>query len=270
MKDVYYLGPKGSFSYILAAQLFSNDSHSLVPSDTFSSIVKNLDANSLAILPVENSISSNVHQNIDLILNYGLKIKAEAYLNISYMQVALKVSDKSKINTLIVHPMAELQCKNFIEDNNYKIISAKSNSHAQKLLIEKNNPEIAAISTNILLDENKLEFTDSCLENFKNNQTRFLMVSKNLEDQKGDKASFLFTIKHEVGSLMKLLTVFLENNLNLTKIESRPIPGTDWEYRFWIDIELGSKNVDDVAKILSSKVDDMTLMGCYPHGKLYS
>mgnify|MGYP001182272217 CR=1 FL=1 len=268
--DVYYLGPEGTFSHQIAKKYF-DETYNLIPVANFKNIAEKIkENNALAILPVENSISSNVHQNIDIILQNNLKIIGEVYCRIEFSLVGIKNSKLSDIKKAFAHPMAVLQTKKFIEKNNFEILEASSNVDAQIKLAKENLSDFAAISTNILFDPS-LKILQSNIADYKNNQTRFSIVTSeaDLYSYPATKLSVLFTTQHQPGALLNVLETLAVNKFNLSKIESRPIPETEFEYMFWIDVELGGKSTIEFEQIFKNKVSSYKLIGAYKKGKLY-
>lgn len=269
MKNVYYLGPPGTFSGEVAEKLFVAKKVNFINTESLSDIADALkNETDLGILPLENSISSNVHQSVDLILNYGLTIIQEAYLNINFDIVGLRNTDLKKIKKVIAHPMAFLQCQQILKGLNAQTQNANSNISSQYDIIQENSLETIAISTKNLVDQEKLVTLKTNISDFYNNHTRFVVVQKISDSipDKGNKISLLFKTPHVPGSLAKILNNLAEKNLNLTKIESRPIPGTNWEYLFWIDILIGNNALNLVEESMRELTTYLKCIGRYNEG----
>lgn len=266
---VYYLGPEKSFSHQLAKQYFKGTSATLIPCECFEDITDSITGDDLGVLPVENSTTSNVAQGIELIIEQKLKIVGEAFLPININLAIVKGGDLKNIQFIHGHQIALKQCSNFIKQHGLKTVEHKSNSAAQEALLKSKDPNAAAICGNELINNNELEIAIRDLNNYKNNLTRFLIVSKNNTIlPAGDKLTVLFNARHEPGSLAKALQVIAALNINLTKISSHQIPGTDWEYLFWIDLELTGE-LAEFENIFKNAVKRFEIIGRYDRGKTY-
>lgn len=267
---IYYLGPVGSFSYIAAKNAYPKDQ--LISTNSFEEIILNTESDheSLGILPIENSITSDVYVNIDSIFARKLYIVKEIYLSITMNLIGLKNSKVEKIKTVYSHPKALVQCTKYISSHKLSSVEASSTAAAQEIVMQKNDLSLAAIGSNELVDKEKLEILESNIGNEKNNKTRFVSVSskQSLKDEK--KATAIFSVKHEPGSLAKVLGKLAHVGINLTKIESRPIPGTEWEYKFWIDFEIEKEKMKVALNTLKENSLDVRIVGVYEKGKLYS
>lgn len=271
MSNVYFLGPSGSYSNILAKQAFSKEDK-LVPCDNFIDVVDRTkdDKEGVAVLPIENSITSSVHENFDYIFAGGLTIIDEAYLQINLHLITLKGAELNKIKNVYSHPKALAQCSELIKKNSFKAVESRSTADAAQEVLKIKDATNAVIGSAELAGDNELEIAQENVGNEKNNYTRFVFVqaaSKANSIEECNKCTLKFEIKHEPGSLANMLQSIANENGNITKIESRPIPGSDWEYNFWIDIEYPELQIiiDTVAKnAYSSEV-----LGVYRHGKIY-
>jgi prephenate dehydratase len=267
---VYYLGPVTSFSHQLARLYFKNIEADLTPCSSFEEISDSIGSDALGILPVENSTTSNVAQGIELIIEQKLRIVGEGYLPININIAVIKGAKLESIKVLHGHQIALKQCSNFIKKLGLKSVEHKSNSAAQEALILSQDTSSAAICGNELLDDKVLEIAAKDLNNYKNNLTRFLIVKKGSEiSQSGDKLTVLFNARHEPGSLAKALQAIADLNINLTKISSHQIPGTDWEYMFWIDLELNG-TLDEFENSFKNVVQRYEIIGRYNRGKVYN
>lgn len=272
MKHIFFLGPVGTFSSQVALKLFNPKEEHLISCASFDEVVEQLtDDHHLGILPIENSISNNVHQVIDLIIKNQLSIVEEAYLAVNFNLVGLAKSNIDLIKTVIAHPMAAVQCENIIKSLGLKVLNSKSNIHSQELLLTKNDPSFAALTNELIVDSDNLEIFQSNVADYQHNYTRFVVVRRSPVNLLHDasKISLLFKTPHQPGSLAKILGKLAAHHLNLTKIESRPIPGTDWEYLFWLDLEKNEYKVNNLVHLLENEVTYLNIIGLYPTGKIY-
>lgn len=263
---VFYLGPEGSFSHSLVQKVFFDERFELIPLDSFREVIQKTveTKESVGVLAVENSITSSVHDNIDSIFQNDLKIVGEAELKINlhlFGQKGLKVED---IKQVYSHAKAFSQCNDFVFKNNLEIVETNSTSAAKRIVVSQDNPEIGFIGGFDLLDDS-VEIIKEDISDEKFNLTRFVFVSQDnvqLFNIEKTKKMIKFHLKHESGSLAKVLTKLSEVGINLTKIESRPIPGTEWEYSFLIEFEGG--DIDMVTSVLDEVTSRYWVIGEYP------
>jgi chorismate mutase / prephenate dehydratase len=271
---VYYLGPIGSFSDILVKQVFDNKIYEFYPSNTFDDILNKIltEADSIGVLPLENSITSDIHINIDNIFNNNVKIIGEASLLIKLNLIGLKNSKLENITKIISHHQPIKQASNFIKTNNLQTEIADSTAQAVQSIIKQNNPEIAAIGSSYHVKNPDITILQTNIGNEKHNITRFVFISQ--QDNYNNpnvvnKVTLSFKVKHIPGSLAKLLSAISSVEANLTKIESRPIPGTDWEYRFWVDIEVANHIIPKLIDVVSEESLEYKVIGMYSKGQKY-
>lgn len=283
MNNIYYLGPKDSYSHNIAKKVFGASEH--IACNNFGNVVKNTlnQKDSIGVLPIENSITSNIHENMDYLFKENLMIIAEAYLKIRLYLVGFKNAAIENIKKVYSHAAALSQCKGYIQSHNFTIQETASTASAKNLILKINDKRIAAIGSKELTDDPKLKILDGDIGDVKFNITRFAFVSKNentpgvadsqvlleVEKQK-NKASLMFTLTNQPGTLAKMLTEFSKVKLNLVKIDSRPIPATRWEYQFWVDIE-NDKEIkqNPLSDILKKNSQSYKIIGIYPSGKIY-
>lgn len=266
---LYYLGPEGTFSHIIAG--FLCPAAVVEPRRSFREIVESVIADrAFGVLPIENSSTSDIHETIDLILNHDLRIVAEGYLNVRLQLVGLKSAVPAGVTTVLSHPKALAQCSRFISTGKLSTEETTSTGAAQAEVLKRGDPTCAAIGGGELLDPQALAIIQSNIGDFGRNQTRFVVVSKSqdpIAKQEPNKLSLSFKIPHQPGSLARILARFAEQKLNLTKIESRPIPGTDWEYNFWVDLEC--QNINQAIELAQRETMACKVIGSYVRGLAY-
>jgi len=276
MKKVFYLGPEGSYSHSIAKQMFGKRDYELIAQESFGEIINHTTSitHSIGVLPIENSITSDIHENIDHLFTHDMTISQEAFLRINLHLVGLPTATREDITEVYSHERALAQCSKFIAEHNLKAHPSQSTSRGRDIILEKNNKSVAVIGSKILVEKNKLKILQENIGNDKYNMTRFVFVVKDFSDDLQsikNKASIIFKVPHVSGSLAVLLQEIAKLKLNLTKIESRPIPGTNWEYQFWIDLEnitgpLEKKILDTLFK---KNTLEYKILGIYPSGKIY-
>jgi chorismate mutase/prephenate dehydratase len=247
-----YLGPKGSFTYEVA---YSKYRQELTPLVNISSVFKEVQDNNLdyGIVPIENSIHGSVIETIDNLKKFDLKIVRELKLKIHHQFC----SNENSVNNIIKiysKDVAYNQCKNFIKKNkleNINFIPVESTSKGAEIVV--NEPNSGVICSKMSADLFKLKVLYKNIEDSKDNETRFIVLSKNkISKNKNKKISIIAKIDNMPGSLCNFLEQFSKNNVNLTKIESRP-DKDDKNFNYWFYIEFEG-NIDDlvIKKILEN------------------
>lgn len=265
--EVGYLGPEGSFSNQATRERFGAS----IKSTSFSSIPDVFRAVETGkcdygVVPIENSTEGLVNSTLDMFLNSDLLIYSEIYMRISIHLLGYE-TDLSKIKTLYGIRIANLQCKHWINANlpNVEIIETSSTAKAAMMVAEKK--EGAAIASKISADIYGLNIIRESIEDLSNNTTRFLIIGKSQCLPTGnDKTSIVFSVADKPGALYLALKPFFENNINLTKVESRPTRRNSWEYNFFIDFH-GHEKDEIISKVLSDLRDRATfvrILGSYP------
>lgn len=276
MKKLFYLGPEDSYSYIITKQIMLEKEYELVDVESFSEIIENTGKikNAIGVLPIENSITSDIHENIDYLFKTDVKIFYEAFLRINLQLIGLKDTTIQDIKTVYSHERALAQCNDFIKEHNLDTKETQSTAKGKELLLEKQDKTIGIIGSKILANHPQLKILQENIGNDMYNMTRFVFVindEHNFSD-KANKASVIFTVPHMPGALAKLLTELADKHMNVTKIESRPIPGTNWEYQFWIDIENpnGAITIEQIKNLFDKNTLSYKIAGIYPSGEIFS
>lgn len=270
--NVFYLGPVGTFSHKLAKHCCPNDA--LKPVENFAKLFRELieTENALGVVPVENSTSSNVHENIDFLFSGKYEIKSESYLKINLNLYGISSANLSEIKVVYSHSKAIEQCSNFISNHSLKTNPVESTANAIKLVLEKKDKTLAALGN--FSDIRNLNLLSENIGNEEFNLTRFLHVTKKTSndfiDIKGKKLSVVFKLPHVEGALSKVLTKIATLKINLSKIESKPIAGSKFEYLFWLDLEMRSEKLySELLNTLNSNTKNLQIIGRYKVGKIY-
>lgn len=222
-----------------------------------------------AVMAIENSIAGSILQNYALLMKYNFTVIGEVYLNIQMNLMALPGVSLSNIDTVQSHPMALRQCSEFLWTMpDKKWVEMEDTALAAKQITEKQLNSTAAIANTLAAERFGLNILKSRIETHKQNFTRFLILSKlPLPIENANKASICIQLKHENGSLGRVLNVFTQNNVNLTKIQSVPIIGKPYEYSFHIDFEW--RNESDYEQSMN-EIDEhiilKTILGKYKKG----
>lgn len=275
MKKIFYLGAEDSYSYLISKQVIFDKHNTLVPANNFSEIVEStIKTKGIGVLPIENSITSDIHANIEYLFKTDLKILFEAFLRIKLNLIGLKQATIQDIKTVYSHERALAQSSEFLKEHTMTTVEANSTSAAKEILLEKHDISIGAIGSKALAGNPQLQVIQENIGNDQYNMTRFVFVGNDHMDLVTgikNKTSVIFTVPHMPGALAQLLTVIAQEHLNVTKIESRPIPGTNWEYQFWIDIENtnGELQKEYIDTIFTKNTLSYKIIGIYPKGEIF-
>ncbi|MCM2325113.1 MAG: prephenate dehydratase [Candidatus Woesearchaeota archaeon] len=232
MSKISVLGPKGTFSDMAARKLEYDIIYHPSHEDVILSL-KNNEAK-FALLAFENQLSGTILENLDLMIKNDLKIIKEIVLPIHHNLCAMDTA--KPVKKIFSHPQGFLQCRNFL-GRKYELIEMKSTADSFEHIKKNHLADAACIGTKLACEIYGFKILDENIEDFHHNETRFFVISKNESEEKGKKASIIFKVKHEPGSLVNSLQRPAKHDINLTKIESRPIPERPWEYMFYCDLE---------------------------------
>ena len=242
MKKVAIQGIAGSFHEDAATNYFGEEPIEIVECKTFKQVCEFIDNDevNIAVMAIENSIAGSLLQNYALIRDYHLKIIGEIYIHIQMNLMVLPGVKKKEIKEIYSHPVSFMQCAEYLEKYfpNAEKKELGDNAKVAKLISDEKIKNAAAISNLRSASLYGLEILDKGIESNKKNYTRFLILAKHGNPAEGtNKASLCFEVGHFYGSLAKVLNIFAENKINLTKIQSVPIIGKPNEYTFHVDIE---------------------------------
>lgn len=231
----------------------------------FDSVVS--DKSDAALAPIENSLAGSIHQNYDLLLRHDLHIIGEYLLRVHHCLIALSGVKKEDIRKAISHPQALGQCAVYLRNLNIKPEAVYDTAGSVKMLKESGAGDTAAIASRRAAEIYGMQILEEGIEDNTENYTRFLAVGREPVVPEGEaKTSIVFTLKNQPGSLFKAMSVFALRDIDLTKIESRPLQGKPWEYLFYIDF-IGSA-YDDVVKRALDHLGEYALtlrmLGSYP------
>ncbi|MHA1379933.1 MAG: prephenate dehydratase [Candidatus Helarchaeota archaeon] len=265
---IAFLGPRGTFSDQAAQNYFSPNSI-FIPLNSFTEIFRSVRVGEadFGVVPIENSTSGSIGLTLDLLLETDIGVCGEIIERITLCLITPKNVEKKDIEKVYSHPQPFSQSRKFLEDNlpNVELITTKSTVNAVELV--KNTSNAAAIGSELAGKIHNMEILRKGIEDVPNNYTRFFVIGNYKVPETGkDKTSIAFSVKHVPGALMNALKVFAERNINLTKLESRPLKSTPWEYFFYTDFEghIDSKICKEALKELKKYTNMVKIFGSYP------
>ncbi len=273
MKRIAIQGIRGAFHEI-AARHYHQQPIDVVPAISFNELIVESKRNDGGIMAIENSIAGTLIRNFPLIQQSDLDITGEIYLRIKHNLMALPGQRIEDINKVYSHPMAIAQCRTFFEQfPHICLVNAEDTALSALKIYKEGTNSVAAIASTKAAELYQLEIIAESIETDKQNYTRFLSLERKSEDINEadfEKVSLCFTLKHEIGSLHKFLKLLSEDGANLTKIQSVPIIGDRWNYRFFIDFVMNDPSLYQlIIKKINKATTDLQVLGRYKTGIYY-
>ncbi len=273
-KRISIQGYEGSFHEVAALAYF-NEPVSIIPCDTFREVVKlasDQKKSDGGLMAIENSIAGSILPNYSLLQKSKLIIAGEIYLQINQQLMANPGVTTSDISEVHSHPMALLQCMDYLEKfPQWKLVESEDTALSAKHIHRHQNKHVAVIASKRAAELYSLEILGKNIQSNKNNYTRFLYLRPgNVFDQLegSNKASINFHTDHSRGSLAKVLTRIAEGNINLSKLQSLPIPGAEWEYSFHADMEFDEpEQLEGVLENIKPVTQALEVLGIYRKGR---
>lgn len=264
---VVFQGAEGAYSQAAMLTYFGEDINSFHV-DTFRDAMSAIEEGSadFAVLPIENSTAGIVNEIYDLLVEYENYIVGEQVIRIEHCLLAVPGTRLSDIRRVYSHPQSLMQSARFLADYGWQQISMQNNAFAAGKVAEEQDRTQAAIAGEHAGRIYGLEVLKKGVNHSGNNSTRFIIVTnQKIFKEDAKKISICFEVPHESGSLYHMLSHFIYNNLNMTKIESRPIEGRNWEYRFFVDFEgnLADSAVKNALRGLREEARNMKILGNY-------
>ena len=251
---------------------FFDSEFELIECKTFEEVckVKSQGKCDYGVLAIENTLAGSFLPNYNLLQQYNLKILGEVYLHIEQNLLCVPGQKLEDIRFIRSHPMALLQCSEFLNDNSHiAAIEAFDTAGSAREIKKHLLMDTAAIAGRFAAEKFGLQILKQGIENIKQNHTRFMILNGNPDFEiHPDKASVSYTVSHEVGSLADTLKVFQEQGINLTKIQSVPILGKPYEYKFHVDLEWEDvSNYHSSLSLIEPMVDELDILGEYERGE---
>jgi len=265
---VAFQGERGAFSEEAAVKLLGEEI-SLVPRPTFEAAFSAIrdGAADYILAPIENSLAGSVHRSFDLLVDSGLNILAEVVIPIAHNLIAAPGARFEEIAVVESHPVALAQCEQFFAAHpRIKRIVAEDTAGSVREVVKSGDRTRAAIAGRRAAEIYGGVILQEHLEDNRENYTRFLLLSKSQAvPENADKLSLVFQLDHRPGALYHALEPFARRNLNLMKIESRPVHGSPWQYRFYLDLQASRRDPEVAAALreLESLVVDLRILGSY-------
>jgi prephenate dehydratase len=266
-------GFEGSFHQVAAQQFFGKQVE-VITCATFREVIKIASSKKESdggVMAIENSIAGSILPNYNLLQKSNLKIAGEIYLQIRQNLLVNRGVKLEDIREVHSHHMALQQCLEFLDKHNWKLVETDDTALSAKHVHQTRSKHIAAVASKLAADLYDLEIIGPNIHTLKNNYTRFLVLQREdsaavIED--ANKASVNFHTDHSRGSLAKVLTRIAESGINLSKLQSFPIPGSDWKYSFHADMEFESRDQFEKAiKKIKPLTEDIRVYGIYKKGK---
>jgi len=265
---IVFQGVEGAYSQQAMTEYFGKecDSFHVETWKDAMEAIKNGEAD-FAVLPIENSSAGIVSENYDLLVEYDNYIVGEQVIQIRHALLGRPEATLEDITTVYSHPQALMQCGEYLyEHSDWEKISLKNTAVAAKKVKEDENKHYAAIASQMTAEIYGLKVLDENISNSENNATRFIIVTnKKICSKVANRVSICFELAHESGSLYHTLSHFIYNNINMTNIQSRPIKGKNWEYRFFVDFEgrLEDTGVINALRGIREEAKSLKILGTY-------
>jgi len=266
-------GYEGSFHQMAARQYFGKDVE-VIPCATFREVIKiasNKKESNGGVMAIENSIAGSILPNYTLLQKSSLRIVGEVYLPIKQHLLVNPGVQLEDIKEVHSHHMAIQQCMEFLDKFDWKLVETEDTALSAKHIQQHKSKHIAGIAGKLASELFQLQIISPNIHTQKNNYTRFLILQRNEESRViagANKASVNFETDHSRGSLAKVLTKIAEGGINLSKLQSFPIAGTNFKYSFHADMEFDSvSQFTEVLDIIKSITEQVKVYGIYKNGK---
>ena len=268
-------GYEGSFHQAAAQHFFGNHIE-VIPCATFTELIKiaaNPKESDGGLMAIENSIAGSILPNYNLLKKSALTVTGEVYLQIRQNLLVNPGVSLEDIREVHSHPMAIQQCLEYLGKYNWKLIETEDTALSARHVHQRRSKHVAAIASRLAAELFDLNVIAPNIHTMKNNYTRFLALSPKQSASTppdANKASVNFHTDHSKGSLAKVLTRIAEHGINLSKLQSFPIPGSEWLYSFHADMEFDHVDqFNEVMKLIKPLTEDLKIYGVYKKGVTY-
>lgn len=277
MKKIAIQGVLGSYHDIAAHKFFKDEEIELICCNTFEEVFNQMkkDSDVIGVMAIENTIAGSLLHNYELLRESGATIVGEHKLRISHSIMCLPDEDWSNLTEVNSHPVALAQCRDFLQNHpNLKVVETEDTAGSAENISKNNLRGHAAICSKYAAQLYGMKILEEGIETNKHNFTRFLVIcnpwiaDEMKERLKVNKANIVFSLPHSEGSLSKVLSIFSFYNINLTKIQSLPIIGREWEYMFYVDVMFNDylrykQSIDAVTPLTKA----LKILGEYAEGE---
>lgn len=270
-------GIQGAFHEIAAKQYFKHRNVEVIPAMTFPDLITKAEdatASEYAIMAIENTIAGSLLANYILLKESNLTIVGEVLLRIKHNLLALPGVKIEDLKQVYSHPMAILQCKAFFRNHpQIKLIASDDTAASAMRVKENGKKKVGAIASALAAEQIGLDVLAAEIETNHRNYTRFLVLERkngHRFTKQHVKVSVSFSVEHEIGSLSTVLHNLSENHTNLTKIQSMPIIGKEWQYFFFVDFIINGKgDFEKIIADLKKDTSELKILGTYEKGAYY-
>ena len=277
MKRIAIQGVLGSYHDIAAHKFFKDEEIELICCNTFEEVFNQMkkDSDVIGVMAIENTIAGSLLHNYELLRESGATIVGEHKLRISHSIMCLPDEDWSDLTEVNSHPVALAQCRDFLQNHpNLKVVETEDTAGSAENISKNNLRGHAAICSKYAAQLYGMKILEEGIETNKHNFTRFLVIcnpwiaDEMKERSKVNKANIVFSLPHSEGSLSKVLSIFSFYYINLTKIQSLPIIGREWEYMFYVDVMFNDylrykQSIDAVTPLTKA----LKILGEYAEGE---
>ncbi len=279
MKKIAIQGTKGSYHDIAAHRYFEGEEIELICCASFEEVFASIrkDSQVIGMLAIENTIAGSLLHNNELLRLSGTQIIGEYKLRISHSFVCLPEEDWEDLTEVNSHPIALMQCREFlIQHPQLKVVEGEDTAQSAEIIKNKQLKGHAAICSKAAAELYGMKILQEGIETNKHNFTRFLVVAdpwradelRQEKPQQANKASMVFTLPHTEGSLSQVLSILSFYHINLTKIQSLPIIGREWEYQFYVDVAFNAYvRFKQAIAAISPLTKELKILGEYAEGK---
>ncbi|MDW3648163.1 MAG: prephenate dehydratase [Bacteroidia bacterium] len=272
-KPIAIQGVQGSFHEIAAKKYFGNEIE-LEMCDSFPGLFQAMESgrSSFGVVAIENTVAGTILPNYALLRNSNYKVIGEVYLRIEHQLLGLKGSTIETLEEVYSHPMAINQCRHFFRSYpQIKLISADDTAASAARLAQSQTKGQAAIASRLAAETYELEILAESIEDNKRNFTRFLIITDDMDflakQEEINKASISFIVAHKVGHLSQILQVLSAYDMSLSKIQSSPIVGQEWQYFFHVDLEFDDyERFRQSLNAINPLLSELKVLGEYPKG----
>lgn len=265
---IAFQGEPGAYSEAAALEHFGPNAQPL-PCENFETVFSLVEKGRAAygMIPIENSLAGSIHRNYDLLLQNNVRIVGERYLRVRHCLLTIPGARMEDIEKVISHPQALAQCDRYLRNHNLKSEAFYDTAGAAKHLATTRDPHLAAIASRRAGEVYGMQILADGIEDNQANFTRFLVIAKEPATPGEDaKTTIVFALRNQPGSLFKALSVFALRDIDLTKIESRPLVGTPWDYLFYVDFAASTETtvVKRALEHLEEYAVSLRILGSYP------